>query len=1093
MSSSQPQPQTKAQTQTQTQSSSSLPQLLIRPSISTPWDVQVMEVVPKEVKDVLKDVYDTQGTTDWKVLTTTSSTSTSKSHENNILYCWKDEWTCQTFFNPSFRKAQIAISKLPAETTTSASAGARPGASANSTLYVFARPEKLPTLSVLVIPSASLTTPSSTSTTTTTPPILQPPKRSASAILPFPTDQKITAMLAVGTELYMGSHDGTLFRVTTTARPVTCQLHTFQRRQRTTTSYTYTGAVMDYVFGSKLEITSIQAIVQCQDQLISVMTNGVVEQLRPHNNHNNNNKNNNNTSQFLVDLSQQPAINGPLQVLQASGSRHNPYLDLIAVCRRRHSAAAGRGRRRLYWYRYDLSTQTLVASYWLNRFPSADDDDNDDDNDDTTTTTTTVCRGCVTAENGCCYAAFEWNQSVVTLVSMMHHHQNEVDADVEVQELELPSKEAPSLVYVGNDQTTHGIILVTTTGLVLRARRVEMEMQTNNHRSNTSTLFSLTPTVGTTQQQHTRTLLQPSKLRLLADHVRTAFEQWARSTSQQQQQQPPLPPSIPDASPTDLEPAILLACRYVMDSSLAFIDFLKDAGLYKNVSNRARWALLGMGQEWAVHQHVFWKSTLLENLEPTTGAAAAAAAAAAATTTTTTSFLAADGRPLEDVQRQVQNTPDQTVFTEILVDAIKTAQQYREYHASTTYDVHVAPSPGERERERGGTTTTTTENLLWTHSIRTVLAKELPTRNEIIVRAALQAYQETEQDYESVKKRGIDGLQDHHHNDDDDLVHELSIEHKYYEGLCRLALQDKTKYALDNFITEWPGTDFANFVIQWFTTRGKISHVLRYGSLVPDTLTKWMDQDARLQPYRWIHAVRQDRLDDTCRYSWQDCQIPNTPLHRVQFSLGMAKLASVVVAGSGSGDSGDGGDTAGTTTPADHSRLRERIDNQAEIVTIQKSLLGEDAALDGPLKTPAELLQIALDHIVPEAASDSTAIINNKDAAMNGFGLAMAMDSLDATVSVWAKVIQADMSDWDRWLASGIAPTRDELLNRTLFGEIWQLVQESNLDHHPAVQFDRPSLEGKVTKKLGRGHELQRLLRKVTTLETQSIMVGRYP
>ena len=103
------------------------------------------------------------------------------------------------------------------------------------------------------------------------------------------------------------------------------------------------------------------------------------------------------------------------------------------------------------------SCLTLNISEWLCRFH-----------------VTVQCVGLVATENDMLYAVMSYPNESVSCLALN-----------ESMEVDLPTKQVPSVVLLGKDAVTHGCHMVTSTGLLVRARW----MQLQNHNIPTLCLF----------------------------------------------------------------------------------------------------------------------------------------------------------------------------------------------------------------------------------------------------------------------------------------------------------------------------------------------------------------------------------------------------------------------------------------------------------------------------------------------------------------------------------------------------------------------------------------------------------------------------
>ena len=143
-----------------------------------------------------------------------------------------------------------------------------------------------------------------------------------------------------------------------------------------------------------------------------------------------------------------------------------------------------------------------------------------------------------------------------------------------------------------------------------------------------------------------------------------------------------------------------------------------------------------------------------------------------------------------------------------------------------------------------------------------------------------------------------------------------------------------------------------------------------------------------------------------------------------------------------------------------------------------------------PLQAPEYLLKLAIE----KCEAEPEEIVQY---AMMGLIIASASDNKDGIATVWSKVVAADMVDkWSVWIKSTPPPSRATLVDDTVFGQLWKLVQEQQpVEVHSSMQYDA-GLEDLVMRKLatldrGAARELKRLLSRATTIDlSQSVMAG---
>jgi hypothetical protein len=536
---------------------------------------------------------------------------------------------------------------------------------------------------------------------------------------------------------------------------------------------------------------------------------------------------------------------------------------------------------------------------------------------------------------------------------------------------------------------------------------------------------------------------------VLARHLLVAF--W----NYYQMKTVPLPPSLTaTTSIPSMEAAILVTARQLqregdgssshncMEWHFAFLRLLKEAGLYKNLSSSGRWTLLGIGQELAIHS-ILAHSHLFAKELPPYGLAA----------------------KMAQVQQHVLNHCPTTEWSIALQKVLLTAMSYRNDHAITTYDVLTDP------------------RHLWTHELRDTLLLQLKHSEsakvetlDVIVTAALQVHQEmNSKDYNLVKSLGIELIRKH--LKDDKLAYALSLEHAYYEGLCQLAIDNPNEYSLEPILTKWD--DFGSFALVWFAQQGHHDKALSYGKLLPDSFGQLVEK--YLPQYLWVHELWQKHYGATSDALFRNAT--GQDLEDTEWHLSMAKLAAKVhnVAGQDANNSRRREDSA-------VNYRRKRIDNKLDLIKAQRALMEDEQV---PLQAPEFLLKLAIEKC--DSAPDQ--IVHY---AMMGLIIASAADNRDGISTVWSKVIAADMVDkWSVWIKSTPPPSRATLVEDTIFGQLWKLVQEQQpVEVHSSMQYDA-GLEDIVLRKLtsldrGAARELRRLLSRATSVVlSQSVMAGK--
>ena len=467
------------------------------------------------------------------------------------------------------------------------------------------------------------------------------------------------------------------------------------------------------------------------------------------------------------------------------------------------------------------SSLTLNKSEWLCRFQSS-----------------VQCTGIVATDDDMVYAIMTYTNKSVTCLALNKS-----------MEVDLPSMHVSSVLLFGKDSVTHGCQMVTSTGLLVRARWMQLQN-------------AVTPSNATHNP-------------MLVTHLSNTFWLSYRSATDGV----PIPPSLLIAKPIDLEATVIAVALQIQQSGddstlknpmewhLSFLAFLKQNGLYRSISNQGRWTLLGIGQELAVHATLESNHPLVKNLLPH-GVAT----------------------KLQLVQEHVLQYPtDQNHWCVVLCVALQTAQQYRVERAMDTYDI-LQEEPSSQ---------------LWTHqsTLQQVLMSQMeywrdtgtildPTQVKVVAKAALLSYLESShKHYELIKALAIPLVRV---VKDDVLAFDLSEEYCWYDGLCQLSLDHRNEeyFQIDTLLKEWDES-FGRFVLQWHSDRRKFGQVLRHGQHTPALLTEFLEVDDRLRPYRWIHTGRMEDYATSTTQLMENADI-STKLHDIKWALSMAMLSNKV-------------------------------------------------------------------------------------------------------------------------------------------------------------------------------------------------------
>ncbi len=509
-----------------------------------------------------------------------------------------------------------------------------------------------------------------------------------------------------------------------------------------------------------------------------------------------------------------------------------------------------------------------------------------------------------------------------------------------------------------------------------------------------------------------------SHVNTLALHLRSAFWQWYQHGGTFR-----LPPSIVDAEPQELEPAIILTAQYLQTHETsskhnpsewhnAFLKMLQQNGLYRSISQQGRWALLGIGQELAVYQVLHGKMPVQANA----------------------------------VSKALAESQD----FHTLSLALETANQFRSEFASTRYDVMIGQSPSHRVWTSDGTLQAVMWRQLeeWSES-----SNELPPNQvKTVVTTALASHKEASdpKTYEEVKELAIPLIRKIHN---DHLAFELSKEHAWYDGLCQLARdhEKEVEYKLDGLMQEG-GDNFCDYVLRWHADKGLPAHVLNYGRNCPDRLAAFLEKDDRLRQYRWIAAIRAKQFDLASDLL---IEAEGNSLNETRRALSIAKMCS--------------------------RKRRKTVDHRLELVQAQKLLLGEDS--DEALLPSERLLALALDRLELQT---HVSLEDKVQTAVIALAIcAASADRIRMAAQVWSACISADRERWKEWLQTQDdmedPMLRETILETTLFGALWNAVKG---EHDEDVLYGN-TMDNLVLERLGvdgalGAMEMRRLLHSVT-------------
>lgn len=534
---------------------------------------------------------------------------------------------------------------------------------------------------------------------------------------------------------------------------------------------------------------------------------------------------------------------------------------------------------RLYWVRIHVERDgpnvclDWMDCQWLNRFPAPQDIE---------------VMGLVLSVDKMVYAAFHQGSGGITssvIIMSLGDLEDSHSGDrrsTTILEVDLPMKEIPALLpgtFV-NDVVTHGVCFFARSGLGIRVRVLPLA----------TTAAALSPLA--VRRAH------PAAVLKLTNHLRGAFWQAHQCQSSMSSGALAVPPSVVEASPIDLEEAVLAIAMQIhtrrgidgigwffvandfevnaLELHLALITWLRQGGIYRSLSKHGKWRLMAFGQEIAAFLDLV-PPTLVPN-------------------STVWEQQQMSRLSLSQVAVWLKETLETTLHGAMdhyqlwcgwFSTALATALAYRKERAGVTYDITSAEQP-PTVGSSSGCDSQETGSLgvpVWTsHPVLQEIFGTLlqhwksnpkqrsllpPQTVEIIARAALDSFADSANSlssdiaigkYAEIKAMVIPFVRTLHPlvpqmwsaqtggHYDDNLAFELSIRHEYYEGICALALDHENKADANNFrlgpllksVEYCQSTDFqsgftfAQFVLQWHTDRGLFGHTILYGRLCPE-------------------------------------------------------------------------------------------------------------------------------------------------------------------------------------------------------------------------------------------------------------------
>ena len=694
------------------------------------------------------------------------------------------------------------------------------------------------------------------------------------------------------------------------------------------------------------------------------------------------------------------------EVLRAVISIDNRFLHCIV-----RGTIVESGESRLYWIVARVNgisdidekkdaTMTIVRSHWLSRFALPDQ---------------VRVLGLVSCENETVYAALsDANNSVIVMALVPGGEDDHI-----IKEVDLPRREVPNLLpnMMEQDMVTYGCYMVASSGIGMRARFTPQQL------------------IGQSPSKRARI----GNDGILGQHLRSHF--WA--SYQDPTVDKPIPPSLHQAEPADLELAIIQIGAELQQKGdpssysisiewhKSFVKLIKEGGLYRCLSEDGKWKLLGIGQE----LHVFGEMSqlLLHKYKHQDDADEWQAGLQ--------SHSIADW--LRSVQKSVERSRwlHSEIWYDILGTALSTILIFREDNARSVYDI-----ASERCSEPLWISHLSLQELLnrqikyWQTNHQDVPLELI----ELVVKTALLSYNESLSPSSSVEERmGFVQIQKSSisllrlvSDGNDELAFDLCKQYRYFDGLCELSVahekkRDALSYALDPLFDTIEGNDsrsgwsFPQHVLQWHSDRELYGQVINYGRHSISDLNRIMDKNNQLRQYRWIPIIRQGYFGQATGMLLDNCGKEDNGLRSNQWALSMAKLTNKLV-------------PAQSQQAQDQQR---KIERQLELVDAQQMLL-DDAQMqekDQPMMQPDELIELVMKKLENSFDQEDRVRL-----AFVGLTVCNFIDdekvAMEQTSRIWAECLLSDGAQWTEWASEGggsdLAWLRENALSSTVFGRL---------------------------------------------------------
>ena len=805
-----------------------------------------------------------------------------------------------------------------------------------------------------------------------------------------------------------------------------------------------------------------------------------------------------------------------LQVLQAAAG---PASVIHVVAR----VTLAIGEQRLYWIRCTCSHSAAEGSMvwkmmtvtWLDRFANVGG---------------VEVMGLVVAENGVGHAALAvptlTNSSRIPILmahDAHHAHCYEVDlypilgSDDATENNQDASNKNDGMIwglYPDDDHRTFGCTLATSAKMCLRAE--------------CSTATEEAALAQSSSSPRASTRRNPHKIAALLNHLRSTFwNDYQHPDRDDMDLTAAMPPSLQRAEQSDLETAIWklgqelqktlsstsASPNSVMTHHLAYVSFLQRSGMYRSLMSLTKWRLMAIGQEIAAFQAIVsYRGSGHERLE-----------------SYLSTLVPHDVDVwLEGVQVDIFAAPRldheaHRLFCGWLQSAMTAAMDFRSERCTVNYDIAATAKPPVANPLPVFTSRTLVQNVLkrqlleWNalsdeHGVGSLA--DFATEIEAVVTATLRAHgdvhlatqsqpaqsQASKKLYHQMQSLSINFFRKVLGLERDDVAWDLSKEHNYFYGLCKIALDHRKEGSHSEFdliplfkklekVTELDtGLSFGKYVIKWHLERNHVGLALEYGKYCESDLTQMLHSEPELRPYRWIVSVQRGDYESATTNLVETVEDSETiRFQQAKFNMAMAKITNKIVG------------KISVSRRALASDRNKKIENTREILQAQQQLLSPEELKDSTPWSAAALLARAL-----EKAQAVQSIDEKADALFVALVLCAAMDdsstvAIDkkrqAAAEVWSKAVEEDWSMLSSILNRGhhlsntnvlTAKTKHTVSTSSIFGRLVFLCGDCQSSSWEHVNIDS-MMESFVLEKFGGASvdqaSLQRLLRAIATVD----------